>query len=322
MPCRAPRLNSAVSCAPDTAYFRSKTKNGTPVAPKPWASAMSALTSASKASRPGRPRPRLGPGRPRRPAEQLVTVADPDALGEVAAHQPFGQLVADALGRREVQQPVRPEGVGRMGILQLEVQPDGRGHVRDPVIHRPGLRQRSAVLLRQHLLEAQLGGRRAGRIQLERPVGDAHLVGVRRTSTAPPPGGACRCSKKGTRRRRTLRSARQRAFRVDQPLDEPSTPTDGRPTFGVPPPEGNCSRRATRSRPSACQCENAAAITAACSTSCTRADPADGAAIARREIRLMPVSLGIISGRARARNVQAPWFAGSSCTQRKSVTSG
>ena len=60
----------------------------------------------------------------------------------------------------------------------------------------------------------------------------------------------------------------------------------------------------------------------ACSTSCTRADPADGAAIARREIRLMPVSLGIISGSASARNVQAPWLAGSSWTQRKSVTSG
>ena len=36
----------------------------------------------------------------------------------------------------------------------------------------------------------------------------------------------------------------------------------------------------------------------------------------------MPVSRGSISGRASARNVQAPWFAGSSCTQRKSVTFG
>ena len=63
-------------------------------------------------------------------------------------------------------------------------------------------------------------------------------------------------------------------------------------------------------------------ITAACSTSCTRAEPADGAAIARRDARLMPVSLGIISGSASARNVQEPWFAGSSCTQRKSVTFG
>src|SRR5664279_4395680 len=77
-----------------------------------------------------------------------------------------------------------------------------------------------------------------------------------------------------------------------------------------------------RRAPVRAQRANAAVMTAACSTSCTRADPADGAAIARRDSRLIPCSLGIISGNASARNVHEPWLAGSSCTQRMSVTSG
>ena len=66
----------------------------------------------------------------------------------------------------------------------------------------------------------------------------------------------------------------------------------------------------------------AAVTTAACSTSWTRADPAEGAAIARRDMPVIPVSRGSNCGSATARNVQAPWLAGSSWTQRKSVTSG
>lgn len=60
------------------------------------------------------------------------------------------------------------------------------------------------------------------------------------------------------------------------------------------------------------QSANAAVMTAACSTSCTLVEPADGAAIARRDTLRSPASSGIISGSARARKAQAPWLAGSS----------
>ena len=54
-----------------------------------------------------------------------------------------------------------------------------------------------------------------------------------------------------------------------------------------------------------------------CSTACTFDEPDDGADIARREIRLSPVNLsGSSSGSVSPKVGQAPWLAGSSCTQK------
>ena len=61
----------------------------------------------------------------------------------------------------------------------------------------------------------------------------------------------------------------------------------------------------------------------ACSTSCTFDEPGAGAAIRRRDTRLIPdIRSGSFSGSSRPKNGHGPWFAGSSCTQRTSVAFG
>ena len=68
---------------------------------------------------------------------------------------------------------------------------------------------------------------------------------------------------------------------------------------------------------------NASSMISCCSTACTFDEPDDGADMARREMRLMPVSLpGNSSGSSRPNRGHAPWLAGSSCTQKYSLTFG
>src|SRR5262245_65747843 len=60
-----------------------------------------------------------------------------------------------------------------------------------------------------------------------------------------------------------------------------------------------------------------------CSTACTFDEPDDGADIARREIRLIPDNLSEHTSGSVSPNVgQAPWLAGSSCTQKYCSTFG
>ena len=60
---------------------------------------------------------------------------------------------------------------------------------------------------------------------------------------------------------------------------------------------------------------NAFAISAFCSTSCTFDEPAEGAAIGRRETTCRPErASGNFRGRFRPKNGHAPWFSGSSWT--------
>ncbi len=62
---------------------------------------------------------------------------------------------------------------------------------------------------------------------------------------------------------------------------------------------------------------NAVSMISCCSTACTFDDPDDGADMARREIRLMPLSLsGNTSGSVSPNDGHAPWLAGSSWTQK------
>ena len=68
---------------------------------------------------------------------------------------------------------------------------------------------------------------------------------------------------------------------------------------------------------------NALSKMSACSTSWTFDDPGAGAAIRRREIRFSRDSrLGSLSGSSSPKYGHAPWFAGSSWTQRTSVAFG
>ena len=68
---------------------------------------------------------------------------------------------------------------------------------------------------------------------------------------------------------------------------------------------------------------NAVSMISCCSTACTFDDPDDGADIARREMRLIPVNLsGSSSGSSRPNRGHAPWLAGSSCTQKYCSTFG
>ena len=60
-----------------------------------------------------------------------------------------------------------------------------------------------------------------------------------------------------------------------------------------------------------------------CSTACTFDEPDDGADMARREMRLIPVSFsGSTSGSVSPIVGQAPWFAGSTRTQKYSWAYG
>src|SRR5271166_2674804 len=68
---------------------------------------------------------------------------------------------------------------------------------------------------------------------------------------------------------------------------------------------------------------NARSMISCCSTACTFDEPDDGADMARREMRLIPVSLpGNSSGSSKPNRGHAPWLAGSSCTQKYSLTFG
>ena len=170
-------LKSAVSWAPETAYFRSNTKNGTPVAPNARARSMSARTSASNASESRTAAASVVveadlDGQ----TQQFVPIADPDALAEITTHQAFGELIAHTLGGREMQQAMRPEGVGRVGILQLELEADGGRDVTHPVVHRPRFRGGPTVLLGEHLVQGEVGRDGTGWIQLERAVCHRDLV--------------------------------------------------------------------------------------------------------------------------------------------------
>ena len=194
--------SSSAGWAPAAPYFRSTTKNGTPVAPRACAVAPSCRTAAQVAA-VGQRLADLGLVEADLDGErhQRVDVEDRAALLEVGVQQPLLELVAQAVLGGEVQQLVGEQGVAADAVGQVVLQPLGGGELLDAAscwrasprrccrTWRPARAASGASRPRGRSGRA---GRSARRPRPGRGAG---------TARGRSPTGACRCSTTDTRRR-------------------------------------------------------------------------------------------------------------------------